>query len=122
MSGKENDINRDWSPEGKLDLHRQMTRIRAFEMTALKAYLSGKMGGWLFLTTGQEMIPAVVRSLMKPEDHSISGPRGMGHAIVAGMEMNACMAELFGKSDGCSKGKGGAISFFDPARGFWGCH
>jgi pyruvate dehydrogenase E1 component alpha subunit len=116
------DINRNWSAEEKVDLLRQMIRIRAFEQTAIRFYIAGKMGGWLFMTTGQEMIAAVVRSLMKPGDHSISGPRGMGHAMAAGMEMKACMAELFGKATGCSKGKGGALSFFDPARGFWGCH
>lgn len=116
------DINRNWSPEEKIDLYRQMVRIRRFELAAMKSYHCGKMGGWLFMSTGQEMIAAVVRSLMKPEDHSISGPRGMGHALAAGMEMEVCMAELYGKAGGCSKGKGGAFSFFDPARGYWGCH
>lgn len=118
----DHDINRNWSAEEKIDLYRQMVRIRRFELAAIKSYQCGKMGGWLFISSGQEMIAAVVRSLMRTEDHAISGPRGMGHALAAGMEMKVCMAELYGKTDGCSKGKGGAFSFFDPARGFWGCH
>lgn len=116
------DINRNWSAEEKIDLYRQMVRIRRFELAAMKSYQCGKMGGFLFMSTGQEMIAALVRSLMGPEDHSISGPRGMGHALAAGMDMGACMAELCGKASGCSKGKGGAFSFFDPAKRFWGCH
>ncbi|RYD39653.1 MAG: thiamine pyrophosphate-dependent dehydrogenase E1 component subunit alpha [Verrucomicrobiaceae bacterium] len=122
MSTDSQDTSADWSPEGKIGLYRQMIRIRMFEQTALRYYTAGRMGGWLFMSIGQEMVAAVVRSLMRPGDHSISGPRGMGHAVAAGMEMNTCMAELFGRVTGCSKGKGGALSFFDPARGFWGCH
>jgi len=116
------EINRDWTAEAKIDLCRQMVRIRKFETTTLKYYQGGKMGGWLFLGVGQEMIAAVVRSLMGPGDHSMSGTRGMRHAIAAGMAMGPCMAELYGKSNGSSKGKGGALSFFGPERNFWGCH
>lgn len=80
------------------------------------------MGGWLLLDIGQETIAAGVRSLLGPDDHSITGPRGLGHAIAAGMELGPCMAELYGKRTGCSKGKAGMFSFFAPDRNHWGCH
>jgi pyruvate dehydrogenase E1 component alpha subunit len=59
---------------------------------------------------------------MGPQDHGISGPRGIGHAIAAGMPMGPGMAELFGKTNGCSKGKGGMFSFYHPSGNHWGCH
>jgi pyruvate dehydrogenase E1 component alpha subunit len=63
-----------------------------------------------------------VRSLMGSADHGISGPRGIGHALAAGVEMGPIMAEFHGKSNGCSKGKAGAFSFYEPGRHHWGCH
>jgi pyruvate dehydrogenase E1 component alpha subunit len=119
---REHPVYRDWSAEGKIDLFRQMMRIRRFEQAALMYYTAGKMGGWLNLGIGQESVAACVRSLLGPEDHSISGPRGLGHALAAGMPMGPCMAELFGKANGCSRGKGGMFSFYEPARHHWGCH
>lgn len=115
-------INRDWSAAGKIDLYRQMVRIRRFEQTALKNYQCGKMGGWLILSIGQESVAVTARSLMGPHDHGISGPRGIGHALAAGIGMGPCMAEFFGKTNGCSKGKAGAFSLFAPLHNHWGCH
>ena len=122
MDYREHVINRDWSAEGKIDLLRQMLRIRRFEQRALHYYNGGMIGGWLILSIGQESVAASVRSLMGLQDHSISGPRGIGHALAAGMPMGPGMAELFGKTNGCSKGKGGMFSFYDPSRNHWGCH
>lgn len=122
MDFREQRINTYWSREEKIHLYRQMMRIRRFEQAALKNYNEGKMGGLLPLDIGQESIATVVRSLMGSDDHSISGWRGMGHAIAAGMEMGPCMAELFGRTNGCSKGKAGAFSFYAPAKHHWGCY
>ncbi len=122
MNYREHNINRNWSAEGKIDLYRQMMRIRMFEKAALKNYMWGKMGGWLILSNGQESVAATVRSLMGPQDHGISGPRGIAHALASGTEMGPCMAEFYGKTNGCSKGKAGAFSLFDPPRHHWGCH
>ena len=104
MNYQEHAINRDWSAEGKIDLYRQMVRIRRFEQKSHYCYNAMKMAGsWLILSIGQESIAAGVRSLMGPDDHGISGPRGMGHALAAGVEMGAMMAEFFGRTTGCSK-------------------
>ncbi len=115
-------INRDWSAAGKIDLYRQMMRIRRFEQAAMKKYMWGKIDGWMILSIGQEAVAAGVRSLMGADDHGISGPRGIGHALAAGVKMGPVMAEFFGKSNGCSKGKAGAFSFYEPGSHHWGCH
>ncbi|WP_035612462.1 thiamine pyrophosphate-dependent enzyme [Haloferula sp. BvORR071] len=119
---RQHPVNLGFSAEAKVEVLRTMVRIRRLEQTALLYYSAGKMGGWLILSVGQESIAATARSLIGPADHTISGPRGMGHAIAAGMEMRAGMAELFGKLGGCSKGKGGAFSFYAPKHRHWGCH
>ncbi len=122
MTYQEYPINRSWSEAGKIDLYRQMVRIRRFEQRALKCFHWGKMGGWLNLSIGQESIAAGVRALMEPQDHGIGSIRGIGHALAAGMEMGPCMAELYGRANGCSKGKGGMFSFYSPSHHHWGCH
>lgn len=99
-----------------------MVRIRVFEEMALQYYQGGHMAGWLILQRGQESIPVAVRSLMGSHDHSICGLRGMGHAIAAGMSMRAGMAELFGKTTGCAKGKSGMLGFYAPEHNHWGGH
>lgn len=122
MDYREHAINRDWSAEGKIDLLRQMIRIRRFEQMALKYYQIGKIGGWLPLDIGQESIATSVRSVMGKNDHSVSGYRGLGHGLAAGLEMGPVMAELFGRSNGISKGKAGAVSYFAPDLQHWGAY
>ncbi|MFD0893035.1 pyruvate dehydrogenase (acetyl-transferring) E1 component subunit alpha [Luteolibacter ambystomatis] len=115
-------INRELTPERKIDLFRQMIRIRRFEQTALKFYNAGKMGGFLHLYIGQESVAVGTISLKEENDHFITAYRDHGHAIALGMGMNECMAEMYGKQTGCSKGKGGSMHFFAPDKGFWGGH
>ncbi len=99
-----------------------MLRIRRFEFAALQRYQQCEMGGWLVMSVGQESVAACVRSLLGPMEHTITGFRGMGHAIAAGMDMKSCMAELMGLAEGCSKGKAGASGFYTPHLRHWGCH
>jgi pyruvate dehydrogenase E1 component alpha subunit len=99
-----------------------MIRIRRFEQAALKNYQAGKMGGFLHLYIGQESVAVGTCSLMGPNDHVITAYRDHGHALAVGMNMNECMAELFGKATGCSKGKGGSMHFFAPDKNYWGGH
>jgi len=122
MDYRSHAINLNWTAEEKLELFRQMVRIRRFEQKALLYYQASQMAGWLFLSIGQELVAAGVRSIMRENDHSISGNRGLGHALAAGMEMGPCMAEFFGKTNGASKGKAGAFSFYAPQHHHWGCH
>jgi pyruvate dehydrogenase E1 component alpha subunit len=115
-------VNAALSAEQKVGLYRQMVRIRRFEERSLRAYQAKKIGGFLHLYIGQEAVAVGCCSLMGKDDHVITAYRDHGHAIAVGMEMNPLMAELYGKATGCSKGKGGSMHFFDPARNYWGGH
>jgi len=115
-------VNKALSSQDKIDLFRQMLRIRRFEQASLKQYNMGKMGGFLHLYIGQESVAVGAASLMGKNDHMITAYRCHAHALAVGMTMNECMAELFGKATGCSKGKGGSMHFFAPDKNFWGGH
>ncbi len=115
-------VNAALSAERKVELYRQMVRIRRFEERSIRAYQAKKIGGFLHLYIGQEAVAVGCCSLMGKNDHVITAYRDHGHALAVGMEMNPLMAELFGKATGCSKGKGGSMHFFDPARNYWGGH
>ncbi len=115
-------VNRGLSAEQKIGYYRQMSRIRRFEQASLKHYNGGKMGGFLHLYIGQESVAVGTISLRGEDDHVITAYRDHGHALAVGMGMNECMAELFGKATGCSKGKGGSMHYFAPDKGFWGGH
>lgn len=115
-------VNASLTSEDKAGLLRDMIRIRRFEQAALKNYQAGKMGGFLHLYIGQESVAVGTCSLMGDNDHVITAYRDHGHALAVGMNMNECMAELFGKVTGCSKGKGGSMHYFAPDKNYWGGH
>lgn len=111
---------KELSSEEKIGLYRAMTRARKFGTLSLKQYNAGTMGGFLLMSAGQEGAAIVARFLMRGGDQLICGPRSAAHAIAAGMSMNEMMAELYGRSTGSSKGKGGTFGFFAPEKGFHG--
>jgi pyruvate dehydrogenase E1 component alpha subunit len=115
-------INSALKPAEKIGFLREMLRIRRFEQQALKYYNQGLMGGFLHLYIGQESVAVGTASLMNGKDEIITAYRDHGHGLAVGMEMNPCMAELFGKGTGCSKGKGGSMHFFAPDKHYWGGH
>lgn len=115
-------VNQSLTPERKIELYSQMVRIRRFEQVSLKHYQGGKIGGFLHLYIGQEAVAVGTISLGGEHDHYITAYRDHGHALAVGMGMNECMAELFGKQTGCSKGKGGSMHYFAPDKNFWGGH
>lgn len=115
-------INASLTKDDKIGFLRDMLRIRAFEIMAAKHYSEGKMGGFLHLYIGQESVAVGVASLLGENDHIITAYRDHGHALAVGMTMDECMAELFGKITGCSKGKGGSMHFFAPDKNYWGGH
>jgi len=115
-------INKALTPESKVGLLREMLRVRRFEQLSLKHYQAGKIGGFLHLYIGQESVAVGTCSLMGDHDHVITAYRCHGHSLAVGMSMNECMAELYGKATGCSKGKGGSMHFFAPDKNYWGGH
>ena len=112
----------DLTPDERVNLYEQMVRIRRFEERSLRAYQQGHIGGFLHLYIGQEAVAVGSVSAMGDDDHVITAYRDHGHALAVGMNMDECMAELYGKKTGCSKGKGGSMHFFAPDKNFWGGH
>lgn len=115
-------INQALTSEQKIEALRNMLRIRRFEQQSLNFYKQGKMGGFLHVYIGQESVAVAAASLMNGNDEMITAYRDHGHALAVGMGMEECMAELFGKATGCSKGKGGSMHFFAPDKHYWGGH
>ena len=114
--------NQSLSAEDKVDLYEKMLRIRRFEERSLRSYQQGHIGGFLHLYIGQEAVAVGSVSMLGEDDHVITAYRDHGHALAVGMDFDECMAELYGKKTGCSKGKGGSMHFFAPDKNYWGGH
>ncbi|MDR1486899.1 MAG: thiamine pyrophosphate-dependent dehydrogenase E1 component subunit alpha [Deltaproteobacteria bacterium] len=92
-----------------IKMYSDMVRIRAFEHKARDLFAAQKIPGFVHLYVGEEAIATGVISNLKPEDYIHSHHRGHGHLLVKGGDPNVMMAELFGKTDGYCKGKGGSM-------------
>lgn len=105
-----------------LDLYYQMVLIRLVEERAAQLYQQGKIGGFLHLYIGQEAVSTGLISVRKPQDRIITAYRDHGAALNCGISANEVMAELLGKTTGCSKGRGGSMHMLDVEKNFWGGH
>jgi len=110
--------------EAKLrkDLLKSMLLQRRFEERCAEAYALGKIGGFCHLYIGQEAISAGTMSLLRPDDYVVTSYRDHGQALARGVSPRAVMAELFGRQDGCSGGKGGSMHIFEKSVNFLGGH
>jgi len=99
-----------------------MLLIRRFEEKAAEAYTLGKVGGFLHLYIGEEAVAVGATSVLRPDDYAISAYREHGHCLAKGADPRRVMAELFGRRDGLSKGKGGSMHLFDRSVNFLGGH
>jgi pyruvate dehydrogenase E1 component alpha subunit len=97
-----------------------MTLIRRFEERAGEMYARAKVGGFLHLSIGEEATIVGSARALREEDYLISTYRCHGHALVRGTPPENVMAELFGRVDGCSGGRGGSMHMFDMGRRFMG--
>ena len=104
------------------DLYREMVVIRRIEERSAELYQKGKIGGFLHLYIGQEAVCAGIGSVRQPQDRLITAYRDHGWAISSGIDPKNVMAELLGKVDGCSEGKGGSMHMADVEKNFWGGH
>ena len=112
-----------FSKETYLYWYEMMQLIRQFELKAEEMYkMAGKIRGFFHAYIGQEAIAAGCMTATIPDDPFITGYRDHGLALAKGTTPNACMAELYGKATGCSKGKGGSMHFFDVKNKFFGGH
>ncbi len=103
-----------------VQMYRDMVLIRRFEEQAGRAYQMGKIKGFCHLYIGQEAVAVGSMATVGEDDYIVAAYREHGHALARGLEANAVMAELFGKRDGSSGGKGGSMHIFDVSKKFYG--
>ncbi|MFO7261381.1 MAG: pyruvate dehydrogenase (acetyl-transferring) E1 component subunit alpha [bacterium] len=98
----------------------QMLLGRRFEEKCAEAYALGKIGGFCHLYIGQEAVAVGAISVLRPDDYVISAYREHVHALAKGMTAREVMAELYGRIDGCAKGKGGSMHLYSAEKNFLG--
>lgn len=106
--------------EQKREAYRTMYLIRRFEEKSAELYAAGDIGGFLHLYIGQEAIAIAADYALREDDNIITAYRDHGIAIARGLDPKRVMAEMFGKIDGVSKGKGGSMHLADVDKRFWG--
>ena len=107
-------------PQLARKLLHQMVRIRRFEEKAAELYSAGKIRGFLHLYIGEEAVATGAMRALRPEDAIFATYREHGHALARGISAGAIMAEMYGKVEGCSRGRGGSMHLFDAATKFYG--
>ena len=110
------------SREHGLALLREMLLIRRFEEKAAELYSTGKIRGFLHLYIGEEAVAVGSMQALTPEDNVVATYREHGQALARGVPAGAIMAEMYGKANGCSRGRGGSMHLFDVSRRFYGGH
>jgi pyruvate dehydrogenase E1 component alpha subunit len=105
-----------------LALLRQMRLIRRFEEKAAELYTVGKIRGFLHLYIGEEAVAVGAMQALTAEDSIVATYREHGQALARGIPAGSLMAEMYGKANGCSRGRGGSMHFFDVSRRFYGGH
>lgn len=110
------------SPEEMKELYREMLLMRRFEEKAGQLYGMGLIGGFCHLYIGQEAVVTGITSASEDDDSVITAYRDHAHMLACGMDAKGVMAELTGRKDGYSKGKGGSMHMFSKAKKFYGGH
>src|SRR5690349_12110731 len=110
------------SAEKLLHFYREMLLIRRFEEKAGQLYGMGLIGGFCHLYIGQEAVVVGMQECIIPGDQVITSYRDHAHMLAIGIDPKLIMAELMGRSTGCSKGKGGSMHMFDTQKQFFGGH
>jgi pyruvate dehydrogenase E1 component alpha subunit len=98
----------------------EMLRIRTLEERSVELYTQQKIRGFLHVYVGEEAVAVGVMQALAPDDAVVATYREHGHALARGMSARAIMAEMFGKLEGCSRGRGGSMHLFDAATRFYG--
>jgi pyruvate dehydrogenase E1 component alpha subunit len=103
-----------------LHLLHEMLRVRRFEEKCVELYSAAKIRGFLHLYIGQEAVAVGAMQALEPEDAIVATYREHGHALVRGVSARSVMAEMYGKVEGCSRGRGGSMHLFDSGTRFYG--
>ena len=104
------------------NMYKKMLLIRRFEEKAGQLYGMGKIGGFCHLYIGQEAVVVGIQSVQIEGDSVVTSYRDHGHMLACDMDPKGVMAELTGREDGYSKGKGGSMHMFSREKGFFGRH
>jgi pyruvate dehydrogenase E1 component alpha subunit len=107
-------------PDRGRHLLREMLRIRRFEEKCAELYSAGKIRGFLHLYIGEEAVAVGLMQALSRDDAIVATYREHGHALARGISADALMAEMYGKQEGCSRGRGGSMHIFDAAARFYG--
>ena len=103
-----------------LHLLKEMLRIRRLEEKCVELYTASKIRGFVHLYIGEEAVAVGSMQALRAEDAIVATYREHGHALARGVSANAIMAEMYGKMEGCSRGRGGSMHLFDAATRFYG--
>lgn len=107
-------------PAEALDLLRSMLRVRRLEEACVQLYTETKIRGFLHVYIGEEAVAAGVVSALSAEDAVVATYREHGHALLRGVPARSVMAEMFGRAEGCCRGRGGSMHLFDAETRFFG--
>ena len=112
----------DHSLDAKHAIHllRQMLRVRRFEEKCVELYSAEKIRGFLHVYIGEEAVATGVMDALDLDDAVVTTYREHGHALLRGVAAESVMAEMYGKVDGCSRGRGGSMHLFDKRTRFYG--
>ena len=122
MINKTKKTNRKLSKSDSIEAYKKMLLIRRFEEKAGQSYGLGKIGGFCHLYIGQEAVVVGLQMCIREGDQVITTYRDHGHMLACGMSPDGVMAELYGRVDGYSKGKGGSMHMFSKEANFFGGH
>jgi pyruvate dehydrogenase E1 component alpha subunit len=103
-----------------LERLRLMLLVRRFEERCAELYSDGRIRGFLHLYVGEEAVAVGVSAALEAEDNVVATYREHGHALARGVKASALMAEMFGRVEGCSRGRGGSMHLFDVGHRFYG--
>jgi pyruvate dehydrogenase E1 component alpha subunit len=109
-----------WAKPLALAMLLDMLRIRRMEEKAAELYGAQKIRGFLHLYIGEEAVATGALHALQPQDNLVSTYREHAHALLRGMALGSIMAEMYGKREGCSRGRGGSMHLFDKANRFFG--
>ena len=122
MINKTKKNNRKLSKSDAIEAYKKMLLIRRFEEKAGQSYGLGQIGGFCHLYIGQEAVVVGLQMCIRDGDQVITTYRDHGHMLACGMSPDGVMAELYGRTDGYSKGKGGSMHMFSKEANFFGGH
>jgi len=109
-----------WDAPFALKLLADMVRIRRMEECCAELYGRQKIRGFLHLYIGEEAVATGALNALLPDDNLVATYREHGHALVRGLSMDSIMAEMYGKQEGCARGRGGSMHLFDRATRLYG--